>query len=79
MAADICQSQGRTRPEITSEALEELKNVRWTGNIRELRNVIERLAILCDDRVEAEDIRQSLQYAAWLADETIQVLEMTSA
>jgi uncharacterized protein (DUF433 family) len=29
--------------------------------------------------LEAEDIRQSLQYAAWLADETIQVLEMTSS
>ena len=29
--------------------------------------------------LEAEDIRQSLQYAAWLADETIQVLEMTAA
>ena len=29
--------------------------------------------------LEAEDIRQALQYAAWLADETIQVLEMTSA
>jgi uncharacterized protein (DUF433 family) len=28
--------------------------------------------------LEEEDIRQSLQYAAWLADETIQVLEMTS-
>jgi uncharacterized protein (DUF433 family) len=29
--------------------------------------------------LEEEDIRQSLQYAAWLADETVQVLEMTSA
>ena len=28
--------------------------------------------------LEDEDIRQSLQYAAWLADETVQVLEMTS-
>ena len=29
--------------------------------------------------LEEEDVRQSLQYAAWLADETIQVLEMVSA
>jgi uncharacterized protein (DUF433 family) len=29
--------------------------------------------------LEEEDIRQSLQYAAWLAEETVQVLEMTSA
>ncbi len=28
--------------------------------------------------LEEEDIRQSLQYAAWLADETVQVLEMTN-
>jgi uncharacterized protein (DUF433 family) len=28
--------------------------------------------------LEEEDIRQSLQYAAWLADETVQVLEMTA-
>jgi DNA-binding NtrC family response regulator len=28
----------------------------WTGNIRELRNVVERLAILCDNIVTAEDI-----------------------
>jgi uncharacterized protein (DUF433 family) len=29
--------------------------------------------------LEEEDVRQSLQYAAWLADETVQVLDMTSA
>ena len=29
--------------------------------------------------LEQEDVRQSLQYAAWLADETVQVLEMTAA
>lgn len=29
--------------------------------------------------LEEEDVRQSLQYASWLADETVQVLEMTSA
>ena len=28
--------------------------------------------------LEEEDVRQSLQYAAWLADETVQVLEMTA-
>jgi len=29
--------------------------------------------------LEEDDVRQSLQYAAWLADETVQVLEMTAA
>jgi DNA-binding NtrC family response regulator len=42
---------------ITQEAIEELKTIRWTGNIRELRNVVERLVILCDNNIMAEDVR----------------------
>lgn len=38
------------------EALEALKNINWTGNIRELRNVVERLAILCDKNITGKDI-----------------------
>lgn len=53
---DICNSQGKPSPEISPEALEELKKIRWTGNIRELHNVIERLIILCDDKITAEDV-----------------------
>ena len=34
--------------------MEELKKIEWTGNIRELRNVVERLVILCDNQVDAE-------------------------
>ncbi|MEI6575076.1 MAG: sigma-54 dependent transcriptional regulator [Bacteroidota bacterium] len=58
---EVCENQGRPMPEITDEALEELKNVRWTGNVRELRNVVERLAILCDETVDAEHIRRFAQ------------------
>ena len=36
---------------ITQEALEELRNHYWPGNIRELKNVIERLAIMGDDQI----------------------------
>ena len=36
--------------------MEKLKEVNWTGNIRELRNIIERLIILCNNEITSEDI-----------------------
>jgi two-component system nitrogen regulation response regulator NtrX len=42
---------------ITSEAIEELQKIKWTGNIRELRNVVERLVILCDKIITDEDVK----------------------
>lgn len=58
---DICQSQGKPIVEITSDAIIELQKINWTGNIRELRNVIERLVILCDKNITGDDV---LLYAA---------------
>jgi two-component system, NtrC family, nitrogen regulation response regulator NtrX len=55
---EFCTSQGKTKMNITKEALEELKAIRWTGNIRELRNVVERLVILCDNKIMADDVRR---------------------
>jgi DNA-binding NtrC family response regulator len=40
----------------TKEALEELKKLPWKGNIRELRNVVERFMILCDKTITKEDV-----------------------
>ncbi len=37
-------------------SLEALKKINWTGNIRELRNVVERLAILCDKTITENDV-----------------------
>ena len=37
-------------------ALKALQEINWTGNIRELRNVVERLAILCDGTITAADV-----------------------
>ncbi len=54
--AEICEDQGKSLMEIEEEALKELEKIRWTGNIRELRNVVERLVILCDDVIMANDI-----------------------
>lgn len=53
---EICEDNGQPLKPFTAEALNELKNVNWTGNIRELRNVIERLVILCDKNITADDV-----------------------
>lgn len=45
----------------SDDALEALKEIKWTGNIRELRNVVERLAILCDKEILASDVRTYAQ------------------
>jgi len=58
---DICRSQGKPPLIIDVLALEELKKMEWTGNIRELRNVIERLVILCDKTILADDV---IKYAS---------------
>ena len=42
---------------INPEAIEALARIKWTGNIREFRNVIERLIILCGAEITAEDVR----------------------
>jgi len=54
----ICEDLGVPPKEITPDGMEALKNVDWTGNIRELRNVIERLVILCDKKITAEDVNR---------------------
>ncbi len=51
-------SMGRSRPEIMQEALDLLQDMPWTGNIRELRNVVERFCILCDDTIRPEDVQR---------------------
>lgn len=48
--------QGRSQLTIQDDALRALQNKPWTGNIRELRNVIERLTILCNNTITKEDI-----------------------
>lgn len=52
----VCDEQGVPRKNFNDAALEELKNINWTGNIRELRNIIERLTILCDSAITQEDV-----------------------
>jgi len=53
----ICSEYGQPPKEIDPEAIEELQNRSWTGNIREFRNVIERLIILCNKSITLEDVK----------------------
>ncbi len=43
---------------ISTAAVEELSSMRWSGNIRELRNVVERLVILCDGEITLDDVHE---------------------
>jgi DNA-binding NtrC family response regulator len=52
----ICNDYRLPPRTFTPEALAALQNNNWTGNIRELRNVIERLVILCSDKITEQDI-----------------------
>ena len=56
--AQYCNQQGKPLLEVDEEAMEELKKMKWTGNIRELKNVAERLVILCEGSVSSDDIRR---------------------
>jgi DNA-binding NtrC family response regulator len=47
---------GVQEKELSQEAIQELQNINWTGNIRELRNIIERLIILCGSTISGDDI-----------------------
>lgn len=52
----ICNEYGMPEKEVTEDAVKELQKINWTGNIREFRNVIERLIILCDKKITGEDV-----------------------
>jgi two-component system nitrogen regulation response regulator NtrX len=57
---DIAEEHGAKKKTISSEALNALKSHNWTGNIRELRNVIERLVIMSGDDISAQDVEKYL-------------------
>ena len=55
---EICQHHDIKPKSIEGDAMELLSNYPWTGNIRELHNVVERLIILSDERITADAVRQ---------------------
>lgn len=54
--ADICAEYGIAKKSIDKDALAALQQHNWTGNIRELRNVVERLIILSGKSITAQDV-----------------------
>lgn len=53
----VCNEHGIPKKEFTDDALIELQQTDWTGNIRELRNIVERLVILCGAKITGEDVK----------------------
>jgi DNA-binding NtrC family response regulator len=53
---NICREYGIARKSISGESIEELCRMPWRGNVRELRNVVERLIILGGDHISIEDV-----------------------
>ncbi len=53
----IAEEQGSTPKKFSDKAIKLLKEYDWTGNIRELRNVVERLIILSDQEVSEENVK----------------------
>ncbi|MBS1522843.1 MAG: sigma-54-dependent Fis family transcriptional regulator [Bacteroidetes bacterium] len=54
---EICNDYGMPPKRISDAAIEELKKLPWTGNIRELRNMVERLIILSDKIITDSDVK----------------------
>ena len=57
ITGQICSETGMAPRKIDDDALQMLVDKTWTGNIRELRNVVERLLILSGDRITASDVK----------------------
>ena len=57
---DISESYGSKKKKMDSKALTALQGHTWTGNIRELRNVVERLVIMSGDEIGSEDVKKYL-------------------
>jgi DNA-binding NtrC family response regulator len=53
---EICQENGLLGKKFTEDGYRALQDVNWSGNIRELRNVVERLVILCDKEITGDDV-----------------------
>jgi two-component system nitrogen regulation response regulator NtrX len=54
---EICADYGTAQKAIDAEAIKLLQEYNWTGNIRELRNVVERLVILSGKNITTDDVK----------------------
>lgn len=58
---NICNEYGTAKKQIAPEAVALLQLHNWTGNIRELRNIVERLVILSDKTITENDVRENVR------------------
>ena len=57
----ICEDYGMPKKELSDDAIKELQKIKWTGNIREFRNVLERLIILSEESITGNDVKAFAQ------------------
>jgi DNA-binding NtrC family response regulator len=57
---DLAQEYGNKKKEIDKNAIKTLQQHGWTGNVRELRNVVERLVIMSEQTITAKDVEKYL-------------------
>ena len=57
----ISTEYGTAPKKITDKALKQLAEYSWTGNIRELRNIVERLIIMSNDEITHEDVKKYVE------------------
>jgi DNA-binding NtrC family response regulator len=56
--SSICEEYGEPKKEISKDAIKALQKVDWSGNVREFRNIIERLLILCPESIDADSVKR---------------------
>ena len=54
---DVADEYGQVSKEVEADAMKYLQALPWTGNVRELRNVVERLVIMCNDVITLDDVK----------------------
>ena len=53
---DVATEYGQNKKDIDKKAIDMLQKYKWTGNVRELRNVVERLVILSGKTITTDDV-----------------------
>jgi DNA-binding NtrC family response regulator len=54
---DVSEEYGDTQKSFSKEAMEHMMKLEWTGNVRELRNVVERFVIMCGETIQVDDVK----------------------
>jgi two-component system nitrogen regulation response regulator NtrX len=71
----ICKEYGRPAIKVEAKAIKALQELEWTGNIRELRNVVERLIILSGEKIKESDVAAFVTPASMESNEFGDVFE----